>query len=175
MRFTSLLTIVALALSCALCSCLDDRDDILWREANLNYMASLKDSASIYPLEINDSILSAYKGAAYEPSAPSGVFFKELQPGTGEYPIIGQRVVVSYRGRFYNGNVFDQGSTTFTLGDKTIEGFTLAVQRMREGAEWEVYIPYYLGYGSTETNSLLVTIPAYSALIFKMKLVEIDH
>ena len=41
-------------------------------------------------------------------------------------------------------------------------GFASAVLHMHKGDVWKVYIPYQLGYGSTEKTS----IPAYSTLIF---------
>jgi FKBP-type peptidyl-prolyl cis-trans isomerase FklB len=40
---------------------------------------------------------------------------------------------------------------------------------MPVGSKWRVYIPYYLAYGSSGSTS----IPAYSTLIFDMKLLEI--
>lgn len=50
----------------------------------------------------------------------------------------------------------------------TVPGFSTALQYMHEGDNWLVYIPQELGYGSqTQT-----TIPAYSTLIFQVKLVK---
>lgn len=48
-----------------------------------------------------------------------------------------------------------------------VDGFTTALLNMHAGDLWKVYIPYSLGYGSTERTG----IPTYSTLIFDLKLV----
>lgn len=47
------------------------------------------------------------------------------------------------------------------------DGFATALQHMHIGDEWTVYVPYPLAYGTTASGS----IPAYSNLIFYIKLV----
>lgn len=47
-----------------------------------------------------------------------------------------------------------------------VDGFSTALQNMHVGDHWEVYIPYTLGYGESAQS----TIPAYSTLIFDIKL-----
>ena len=42
---------------------------------------------------------------------------------------------------------------------------------MHKGDHWTIYIPYQLGYGSSKTGS----VPAYSTLIFDLRLVGIAH
>lgn len=48
------------------------------------------------------------------------------------------------------------------------DGFSTALQNMHIGDEWEVYIPWTLGYNTTGSTN----IPAYSVLIFDMKLMS---
>lgn len=48
------------------------------------------------------------------------------------------------------------------------DGFVTALQNMHIGDEWEVYVPWTLGYGAVKNGS----IPAYSILIFNMQLVS---
>lgn len=50
-----------------------------------------------------------------------------------------------------------------------VDGFATAVQYMRRGDHWLVYIPYQLGYGNPTTNS---SIPSGSTLIFDLRLVD---
>lgn len=50
-----------------------------------------------------------------------------------------------------------------------VDGFATAVQSMRRGDHWLVYIPYQLGYGNPTTNS---SIPSGSTLIFDLRLVD---
>lgn len=52
--------------------------------------------------------------------------------------------------------------------DGMVEGMRTALQYMKEGDHWMVYIPHKLGYGSTEKG----TIPAYSTLQFDLHLVK---
>lgn len=74
-----------------------------------------------------------------------------------------------------NGIVFDSSynepfdndvavAARFLVGGGMIDGFTTALQYMRRGDVWEVYMPYQLGYGATGSSS----IPGYSTLIYKM-------
>ena len=50
-----------------------------------------------------------------------------------------------------------------------IDGFSTALQHMREGDRWEVWIPWRLGYGSTDYGN----IPAYTTLVFEIELLEV--
>lgn len=106
-----------------------------------------------------------------------------------EKPLYTDTVTVSYIGRllpttsFPAGYVFDRtyegeydhlvsGAADFAIGNSTgnnlIDGFATALQNMRRGDHWEVYIPYQLGYGSTDSGD----IPAYSTLIFDLRLID---
>lgn len=55
----------------------------------------------------------------------------------------------------------------FKVGD-LVTGFSTALMNMNLGDRWKVYIPYELGYGTTEKTG----IPAYSTLIFDITLVN---
>lgn len=49
----------------------------------------------------------------------------------------------------------------------TVPGFCTALQYMKEGDTWEVYMPQNLGYGSSANSQ----IPAYSTLLFRINMV----
>ena len=53
----------------------------------------------------------------------------------------------------------------------TIDGFSTALQYMVEGDDWLGYIPQKLGYAEKESS----TIPAYSALVYRMHVVEVHR
>lgn len=55
-----------------------------------------------------------------------------------------------------------------SLGNGLIDGFATALQNMRRGDHWVVYIPYKLAYGVTGYGN----IPPYSTLIFEIRLVD---
>ena len=103
---------------------------------------------------------------------------------TSASPLFTDKVKVHYRGRlipspsYPSGYQFDS-SYTGTLDDETsspmefsvnarVPGFMTALQHMHRGDYWRVTIPYQLGYGTSDSNS----IPAYSTLIFDIKLVD---
>ena len=52
-----------------------------------------------------------------------------------------------------------------------VTGFAIALQHMHRGDYWRVTIPHQLGYGASSSGS----IPAYSTLIFEIRLVDIDR
>lgn len=103
----------------------------------------------------------------------NGVYYKVIKEGDGSIPTADQEVTVEYEGRLMDGTVFD---STKNHGDQpakficsqVIPGWTNALTHMHVGSEWEVYIPYDQAYGERESGP----IPAYSALVFKIKLLD---
>ena len=73
----------------------------------------------------------------------------------------GSIVTVHYKGSLINGRVFDNSyerncPEAFRLCD-VIDGWQLALQRMRAGDKWIIYIPYTMGYGTRSSGP----IPAF--------------
>ena len=50
-----------------------------------------------------------------------------------------------------------------------VDGFSTALQHMKEGDKWEVWIPAELGYGTAKQSN----IPANTTLVFEIELVEV--
>jgi FKBP-type peptidyl-prolyl cis-trans isomerase FklB len=104
-----------------------------------------------------------------------GVQYKVLKEGKGAIPTIANSVKVKYEGRLINGEVFDSsvnqpdGVTTFPPLSNLIKGMQVALTKMPVGSEWEIYIPWHVGYGVNGQRG----IPPFSTLIFKVTLVEI--
>ena len=65
--------------------------------------------------------------------------------------------------------IFNSKTAVPTLMRPTsaVKGFGTALQNMHIGDLWKVYIPYALGYSTSNTT----TIPAYSTLIFEIELI----
>lgn len=116
------------------------------------------------------------------------IYVKKLELGAGSYrPQDGDSVRVHYQGRlmptasYPQGMVFDKSYATnylnettdvptlFAVNTSTVVGFTTALMHMVEGDRWKVVIPQYLGYQDSATGD----IPAYSTLIFDIKLARI--
>ena len=105
---------------------------------------------------------------------PSGLQYKILEKGKGRIPKADDQVIVKYEGRLIDGTVFDssykrEDPTNKFRPTDVIKGWTEALTMMPVGSKWELYIPQELAYGARQTGN----IPAYSALIFIVELVDI--
>ncbi len=105
---------------------------------------------------------------------PSGLQYKILRQGTGESPAAADTVVANYKGMFIDGKEFDNSykrgePVTFPVGG-VIPGWTEALQLMKVGSEWELYIPSSLGYGERGAQSV---IPPNSVLVFDVELLKV--
>lgn len=101
----------------------------------------------------------------------SGLQYRVIEPGTGKKPGPTDSVTVNYRGTLINGKEFDSSykkgkPVTFRV-DKVIPGWTEALQLMKEGAKWKLFIPYRLAYG--ETGQL-----REKDLIFEVELLSVN-
>lgn len=91
-------------------------------------------------------------------------------------PLYTSTISVKYIGRLYDNEAFDSSFLntdsifTSSLTD-LVPGWAIALENMRVGDSARVLIPYELGYGSQGSGS----IPAYSALQFDIKLVDIPY
>lgn len=142
-----------------------------WRDKNLAFYDGLKNKPGV--LEIGDSINGYPK-----------LYYTVYENGTaGTKPVYGNKVKVTYAGWLWNDttkynsplnlkNAFDYSTTgtTFKIGNALIEGFNIALTHMNYGARWRIYVPYYLAYGRTGSNS----IKAYSTLIYDVRLVSLE-
>lgn len=106
----------------------------------------------------------------------SGLLYKVIKSGAddGKSPKMGEQVMCDYEGKFIDGTVFDASSKhpqkfPFTVGG-VIPGWNEALQMMKEGDKWELYIPYELAYGDRGNPP---RIPPYSALVFTVELQEV--
>jgi len=83
-------------------------------------------------------------------SLPSGLQYKILKAGRGISPGSRDMVILHYRGRLPDGRVFDdsyaEGAPAAYRVDQVIPGWREALQRMQEGAKWELYIPPKLAH-----------------------------
>jgi FKBP-type peptidyl-prolyl cis-trans isomerase FklB len=108
-------------------------------------------------------------------SLPSGLQYKVLVDGSGSSPQKTDKVTVQYRGSLIDGTEFDSSysrNQPATTGvDSVIPGWTEALQLMKEGAKWQLFIPPKLGYGTRDTGG---KIPPNSTLIFEVELISIN-
>jgi len=107
---------------------------------------------------------------------PSGLQYKVVTAGTGKIPKSSDSVTTHYRGTLIDGTEFDSSyareePASFRV-DRVISGWTEALQLMKVGSKWEIYIPSELAYGPRGTGQI---IGPNSALIFEIELLTIKE
>ena len=104
---------------------------------------------------------------------PSGLQYKVIKEGTGATPKASDTVKTHYKGTLIDGTEFDssykRGKPVEFPVEGVIPGWTEALQLMKVGAKWELYIPSDIAYGPRGSR----TIPPDSALIFEIELLDI--
>jgi FKBP-type peptidyl-prolyl cis-trans isomerases 1 len=105
---------------------------------------------------------------------PSGLQYRVVKQGNGKSPKPTDSVECHYEGRLINGTKFDSSydrKETATFGvTQVIPGWVEALQLMKEGDKWELFIPYNLAYGERGAGQ---HIPPFSALIFDVELIKV--
>ncbi len=105
---------------------------------------------------------------------PDGLQYKIIKKGTGNIPTVSDKVKVNYEGTLIDGTKFDssydRGQPVEFAVTQVIKGWTEALQLMKEGSVWMLYIPYNLAYGSRAAGKI---IKPFSTLIFKVELLSI--
>lgn len=105
---------------------------------------------------------------------PSGLQYRVLVEGKGPKPTAASSVSTHYRGKLLDGTEFD---SSYKRGQPAVfpvngvnRGWTEALQLMKVGSKWEIFIPPSLGYGESGAGSV---IPPNATLIFEIELLSI--
>ena len=105
----------------------------------------------------------------------SGLQYRILRagPATGLRPMPADEVKVNYEGKLIDGQVFDssydRGAPAVMTVRDLVPGWREALQLMRPGDEWLVYLPPALGYGDKGAGP----IPPGAVLVFKLELIDV--
>ncbi len=107
---------------------------------------------------------------------PSGLQYRVIQEGSGLTPKPTETVTVNYRGTLIDGSEFDSsyrrgGPATLPV-EGLIPGWTEALQLMKAGSKWQIFIPPQLAYGEQSPGPL---IGPNSTLIFEVELISINE
>jgi FKBP-type peptidyl-prolyl cis-trans isomerase len=107
----------------------------------------------------------------------SGLQYKVIKEGTGKSPKATDTVTVNYEGRLTDNTVFDSsskngGPQSFPVNG-VIKGFSEALQMMKTGSKWQVYIPANLAYGANPPARGRITpnVP----LVFDLELIDVKE
>ncbi|MEM9367813.1 MAG: FKBP-type peptidyl-prolyl cis-trans isomerase [Planctomycetota bacterium] len=107
-------------------------------------------------------------------SFPNGLQYKVLKSGKGESPAADDTVKVHYTGKLTNGKVFDssvqRGQPASFQVNRVIQGWQQALQEMKVGDKWMLYIPPELGYGASGAGE---DIGPHEVLVFEVELLDI--
>lgn len=166
-----------------------------WRSTNESYFNNLYASAQqrIAAGDASWKILTCWSLEESVATNPEDhIIVHVLENGSGTVcPLFTDSANVAYSGRmlpstsYPSGFVFDKSfdgdfhvetarARGFTINNASLSpGFATALQYMRRGDRWEVYVPSALAYGSEGYSS--AGIPGYSTLIFDMTLVNFYH
>lgn len=105
----------------------------------------------------------------------TGLQYEVITEGTGAKPKAGDDVTVHYTGTLIDGTVFDSSverGAPATFGvTQVIPGWVEALQMMKEGAKWRLFIPSNLAYGPNGAGGV---IGPNATLIFDVELIKVN-
>lgn len=105
-------------------------------------------------------------------TTPSGLeyFIVKSGPATGPHPTAQDNATFDYEVKLLNGQVIDssyeRGEPLSGKVGEFVPGFSEALEAMRPGDEWIVWVPPQLGYGAADKGP----IPGNSVLRFRLAL-----
>jgi FKBP-type peptidyl-prolyl cis-trans isomerase len=140
-----------------------------------NYLKELSEQQFAKNKEEGEAFLTENGAKTGITTTASGLQFEVVVEGTGKTPSATDVVEVHYHGTLINGNVFDSSierGTPATFGvNQVIKGWTEALQLMKEGSKYRLYIPQDLAYGAHPHPG--GPIEPLMALIFDVELISV--
>ncbi len=139
-------------------------------------MAAAAQAEMAENLAATETFLSSNAAKEGVTTTASGLQYLVLEsgPADGSSPTANDAVLAHYHGTLIDGTVFDSSvdrgePAEFGLS-QVISGWTEALQLMKVGDKWRLFLPPNLAYGE---QSPTPAIPPNSALIFDVELLEI--
>ena len=138
------------------------------KQANQAKEASAKNGAE------GEKFLADNKSKEGVKTTASGLQYKVLKEGSGESPKETDTVVTNYRGTLIDGTEFDSSykrnePASFPV-NRVIKGWTEALQMMKPGAKYQLFIPAGLAYGERGAGQ---DIGPNQTLIFEVELLSV--
>ena len=122
----------------------------------------------------SDTFLKKNKIADGVIELSSGLQYRVIRSGSGASPTVNENVKVHYTGKHLDGTVFDRSvkkNEPAILSVRShIKGWTEALQIMKAGAKWELYVPPALAYGRRGSGG---KIGPNELLVIQVELIDI--
>ena len=138
------------------------------------HFEEIQKQAAAAAIEQGEMFLKMNKERAGVVTLKSGLQYEVLKSGNGRQPKATNQVRCHYEGRLVDGTLFDssiqRGEPAVFGVNQVIQGWVEALQLMREGDKWKLFIPYQLGYGEQGAGN---AIPPYSTLVFEVELLKV--
>ncbi len=123
----------------------------------------------------SETFLAANKKKEGVKTLSSGLQYKVIKEGTGQTPKSTDTVTTHYRGTVLDGTEFDssyrRGQPAKFPVNGVIAGWTEALQLMKVGSKWQLFIPSKLAYGERGAGNI---IGPNATLIFDIELISIN-
>lgn len=138
------------------------------------FFTELADRINEQNKAVGDAFLKQNRERETVVELPSGLQYEVLTEGSGKSPKANDRVQCHYEGRLLDGTVFDSSykrNEPAVFGvNQVIKGWVEALQLMKEGAKWRLFIPSDLAYGSHGAGQ---SIPPHATLVFDVELLKV--
>lgn len=138
------------------------------------HFEKIQKEAAAAAIEQGEMFLKMNKERPGVVTLKSGLQYEVLKSGNGRQPKATDQVRCHYEGRLVDGTLFDssiqRGEPAVFGVNQVIQGWVEALQLMREGDKWKLFIPYQLGYGEQGAGN---AIPPYSTLVFEVELLKV--
>ena len=145
-----------------------------WQQEMSAKKASITEKEMSKNVKVGEEYLTSNKAKEGVIVLPSGLQYKVLKAGEGESPDDNDVVKVHYTGTLIDGTVFDssreRGEPIEFPVNGVIAGWTEALQLMKPGSQFMLYIPANLAYGDKKTGP----IAEGSTLIFDVELLSFE-
>jgi FKBP-type peptidyl-prolyl cis-trans isomerase FklB len=140
-----------------------------------NYLMEKRQEASKGVIEEGRKFLEENGKREGVTTTASGLQYEVMKSGDGPTPLATDKVTVHYHGTLINGKVFDssvnRGTPASFPVNGVIQGWVEALQLMKVGDKWKLFIPSELAYGERGAGN---DIGPFATLIFEVELLSID-
>lgn len=127
-------------------------------------------------IKAGNDFLEANKTKEGVVTLPSGLQYIVMKEGDGPQPQLTDKVTTHYHGTLIDGKIFDssvdRGEPISFPVNGVIAGWTEALQLMKVGSKWKLFIPSQLAYGENPRPGGI--IEPNMALVFEVELISIN-